>query len=367
MNRNDYRRAFIMLRSAVPGYGGHVRLEKRTLSGNMYFIVTAPEGSGPLRAALAGQRNGQYYAAPIGELARDRRGQLALAWPFDPRRIDGRPLEAYAWVAVANAGGESCAVVLTGNVEGSREVDPAALERAVCALFAGNAPAADLPGPDEVPLPSPPVEGAAPAGPDESALSADAPDPVEGTASAGPDEPALSADAPDPVDAPGRAAPAESADGDVKIYTRSRPSAVSADAQACPSPAEEAPARAPASPADAAPESSAPEYVGPQTAANVLGLDIAEAWIEPAEPLRRLFATQAPVDAPFPDGLTYVAAAMPAGSGLGDCLIGLRAADGRITGIRYAVPGAYAPEPPAGLEDYRWDAAGYWTLDIGVS
>ena len=41
--------------------------------------------------------------------------------------------------------------------------------------------------------------------------------------------------------------------------------------------------------------------------------------------------------------------------------------DGRITGIRYAVPGRYAPEPPAGLEDYSWDDAGWCVLDIGVS
>ena len=44
MNRNEYRRAFIMLRAAMPGYGGHVRLERRTLTGSMYFIITAPRG-----------------------------------------------------------------------------------------------------------------------------------------------------------------------------------------------------------------------------------------------------------------------------------------------------------------------------------
>ena len=48
MVKNDYRRAFIMLRPARQGFGGHVRLEKRALSGNLYFIVTAPESAGPL-------------------------------------------------------------------------------------------------------------------------------------------------------------------------------------------------------------------------------------------------------------------------------------------------------------------------------
>ena len=43
MNRNEYRRAFIMLRAAQPGYGGHVRLERRTLTAGMYFMVSAPQ------------------------------------------------------------------------------------------------------------------------------------------------------------------------------------------------------------------------------------------------------------------------------------------------------------------------------------
>ena len=115
MQKNDYRRAFIMLRSAAPGYGGHARLERRTLTGSLYFIVTAPEGAGPLSAALVGRQGAEYYAAQVGPFTRDRRGQLTLAWPFDPRDIDGRPLEAYAWTAVAEAEGGRCAVVLTGN------------------------------------------------------------------------------------------------------------------------------------------------------------------------------------------------------------------------------------------------------------
>ena len=113
MIRNEYRRAFIMLRAVMPGYGGHVRLERRTLTGSMYFIITAPQGVGELAAALVGQQNGEYYAAPIGPLNRDRRGQLALAWQFDPRSIDGRPLEAYPWIAVVATGGP-CALALTG-------------------------------------------------------------------------------------------------------------------------------------------------------------------------------------------------------------------------------------------------------------
>lgn len=325
MQKNDYRRAFIMLRPAAAGYGGHARLERRTLTGSLYFIVTAPEGAGPLSAALVGRQGDQYYAAPLGAFTRDRRGQLTLAWPFDPRDIDGRPLEAYAWAAVADAGDDGCAVVLTGNVNGSREVNPAALEEAVCRLFApAPATAAELPAPDET------------------------------------------------------------ADSDVKIYRSVRARAVEAPADAIPVNAEPAPVEAAPEPKpiEAAPtplpspEAVLAEYSeteeapcdamdAPRTAAQLLGLDITAPWSEPAEPLRRLFATQAPADAPFGDGYTYIATALPASAG--DCLVGLRTEEGRIAGIRYALPGVYAPEPPAGLDDYVWNAAGYWVLDIGLS
>ena len=325
MQKNDYRRAFIMLRPAAAGYGGHARLERRTLTGSLYFIVTAPEGAGPLSAALVGRQGDQYYAAPLGAFTRDRRGQLTLAWPFDPRDIDGRPLEAYAWAAVADAGDDGCAVVLTGNVNGSREVNPAALEEAVCRLFApAPAPAAELPAPDET------------------------------------------------------------ADSDVKIYRSVRARAVEAPADAIPANAEPAPVEAAPEPAPVeasptplpSPEAVLAEYSeteeapcdamdAPRTAAQLLGLDITAPWSEPAEPLRRLFATQAPADAPFGDGYTYIATALPASAG--DCLVGLRTEEGRIAGIRYALPGVYAPEPPAGLDDYVWNAAGYWVLDIGLS
>ena len=147
----------------------------------------------------------------------------------------------------------------------------------------------------------------------------------------------------------------------MKIYTRSRlraaevPVAVPANAEAVVEPAAEAE------------EAPAPDCAAPQTAAQALGLSITEPWIEPAEPLRRLFATQAPAQSPLGGGYICVQSVLPSPAGPERCLIGLKASDGRITGIRYAVPGRYAPEPPAGLEDYSWDDAGWWVLDIGVS
>ena len=355
MIRNEFRRAFIMLRAAMPGYGGHVRLERRTLTGSMYFIVTAPQGVNELTAALAGQQNGEYYAAPIGALTRDRRGQLALAWQFDPRAIDGRPLEAYAWVVVAATGGP-CAVALTGNVEGARAMDPDALGRAVCALFAPaqppvQAPAADLPEPEAAPVP--PV--------DDSAFVAEqtvfepepAPEPV-------PTEPAAKSDM----------------RGDVRIYTSTRArlrAAAQRARESCPT--EPAPAGDPPQSQPAPEESASPSQPDSpddaqeaQTAAQALGLDITAPWPGEAESLRRLFATQAPRMTLLGDGYTYVAAPLPAGAGYDESLVGLKAEDGRITAIRYALGGRRAPEPPAGLEGYRWvpilGDAGYWVLDV---
>ena len=48
-------------------------------------------------------------------------------------------------------------------------------------------------------------------------------------------------------------------------------------------------------------------------------------------------------------------------------LVGLKAEGGNITGIRYAVPGQFSPEPPAGLDDYAWNPVGFWVLDVGIS
>ena len=142
MNKNEYRRAFIMLRPAQAGCSGHVRLERRVMTGSLYFIVTAP-GEG-YEAALCGQRAGEYYAAPLGSLRRDSRGQLTLAYAFDPRNVGGRPLEAYQLLVVADTSGD-CRVALTGNVDGAFPMDYAAVGEAVCTLYRQDAPAADIP------------------------------------------------------------------------------------------------------------------------------------------------------------------------------------------------------------------------------
>lgn len=397
MNRNEYRRAFIMLRAAMPGYGGHVRLEKRTLTGSMYFIITAPQGVGELSAALVGQRDGAYYAAPIGPLSRDRRGQLALAWTFDPRAIDGRPLEAYAWVAVVATGGP-CVLALTGNVEGSRPVDARALEAAACALFApvDAPPAADLPDPaqetrGDVKVYTPtrsrlrrPTDRSAEATPPQ-------PDPAPAGLSpeAQPTAPEAQPTTPEPQPDPTPA-------GLSPIIQPTAPETQPSTPEPQPTtPAGLSPIMHPTTPADQPPEaqSTAPEAqpttpeprpsapepqpttlepqpATPASAAKGLGLDITVPWPGAAEALRRLFATQAPAaDAPA-DGFTYVAAPMPAASGYPCSLAGLKVADGRIAAIRYALPARRAPEPPAGLEASQWlpghGESGFWVSEDAV-
>ena len=148
MSKNEYRRALIMLRPAMPGCSGHARLERRTMTGSLFFIVSGQGGG--WRAALVGQHGREYYAAALGELRRDDRGQLTLAWAFDPRNIGGRPLEAYQLIVVTHTDAEGCRVALTGNVDGSFPMDPDAVRETVCALYGTREPAADLPAPEEI-------------------------------------------------------------------------------------------------------------------------------------------------------------------------------------------------------------------------
>ena len=120
MDRNEYRRALIMLRSLKKGYAGHGRIEVRTLTGRLNVLVTAPEGTGlTQQVALVGRRRGEYYAWPLGSLRRDLRGQAGLSVTFDPRDLGGRTLEAYCLMAVAEISGDDCQLALVGNLGGS--------------------------------------------------------------------------------------------------------------------------------------------------------------------------------------------------------------------------------------------------------
>ena len=104
-----------------------------------------------------------------------------------------------------------------------------------------------------------------------------------------------------------------------------------------------------------------------QAALAALGVDLSLPWPEEIAALRDLFERQrAMKDAPD-DGFTYVSAPMPEGCGYAACLAGVRCADGVPVAVRYALPSAYTPEPPAGLEDAAWvgdNNSGWWVTHI---
>lgn len=308
MSKNEYRRAFIMLRPAQPGYSGHVRLERRTMTGSLYFIVTA-QGEG-YEAALAGQRGGQYYAAPLGSLRRDSRGQLTLAHAFDPRSIDGRPLEAYQLLTVARVGSGECALVLSGNVDGAYPMDMSAVRDAVCALYADRAPAADLPEASEgivansdrpEPEPEPTPEPEPVPEPEPEPVPEPEPEPVP--------EPE-----PEPTPTPEPHPEPEPHPGKTKIYTRMR------------------------------------------------------ACAEDKRKHARRCAT--PCAMPLEDGYHYIHVPMPEAFGVDFCLLGVKIAAERVRSVRCALPGAYAAEPPRGLEHAVWVGPGdehrdgYWVFTV---
>ena len=300
MSKNEYRRALIMLRPAMAGASGHARLERRTMTGSLYFIVSG-QGDG-WRAALAGQHGREYYAAALGELRRDDRGQLTLAYAFDPRNIGGRPLEAYQLAVVTRTDADGCQVALTGNIDGSFPMDPEAVREAVCALYQANEPAADLPAPEEV-IPQP--EPVAPE-PEPELVPEPVPQPE-------------SDPEPHPLPEP------EPEPAHTRIYTRMR----------------------------------APEVV------------VIEPEPEPSpEPVNETSwcVQAAPSAMPLEDGYAYIKMPLPAACGMPYCLLGIRTEDNRVSSVRCALPGPYAPAPPRGLEGSVWigagDGGGYWVFTV---
>ena len=368
MSKNEYRRAFIMLRPAMPGVSGHARLERRTMTGSLYFIVSGP-GEG-WQAALVGSRSlpGQgdfprqtgreYYAAALGELKRDARGQQTLARAFDPRNIGGRPLEAYPLVVVARVDAQGCQVALTGNVEGAFPMDPAGVQEAVCALYASQNPAADLPAPEEA-IPqseaisnpeSAPVSEAAPqpeaisnpesmpepeAIPAPEIASEPQPDPATTPELTFEPQPGPVPESEDTTEPKAASEPLSDPEPDAartKIYTRMR------------APEAADPAPVPLTVAEAEPPG--------RTAIDV-------AWCVQGA---------APCAMPLEDGFAYIRMPLPAACGTPYCMLGVKARDSRIISVRCAVPGNYSPAPPRGLEGSVWlgagDGEGYWVFTV---
>ena len=318
MNKNEYRRALIMLRSMQPGISGYVRLERRTLMGTLQFTVNGADANTQLYALLLYRQNGAWQAVKLTAFGAPRYGQTGVLWKFDPRNIQGRALEQYALAAVASVRGGVCDLPLCGNLNAAVEVDWTQVRQAACRLFAP----AQISGEPISPI--------------------DTGEAVEESPGSAPDSPN-----PPPADDAQTATPENAAP-----------------------PAEEEPAAPSSEPAPA--ESAAPEEGGQDGepdgarvfAIELLNLtDTGAPWPEEIEPLRALFASS-PAVAPFEEeGFVLISAPLPGESGPGSCVAGIAVEDGVPARVLYGIPARYTPEPPAGLEGYAWRGdgpSGYW-------
>lgn len=304
MLRNDYRRALIMFRSLEQGFSGHARLERRTLMGTLCLTACAP-GALALRAALVGRRGNDYFAAPLGALRRDSRGQYSLIASFDPRNIEGRELEEYQLLVVVDAG-DPCHLVLSGNVCGSVQMDWERVCRAACALFLPGANARAGQSAEGQPLP------AAEPSPDNAYADAPAAEP--------------------------------SSDNSFADAPAAEPSSDSAYADG---PAVE-------------PSSDAPPAATP---AEERTLDLSRPWPQPFEAVRALFSGGEWMEEPPLAGYAFVRAPLTDNSAAPWVAVGVRAEDGVPAQVVYAFPADEGGTPPAGLEDcIRFSGAREWWL-----
>ena len=348
MLRNDYRRALIMFRSLEQGYSGHARLERRTLMGTLCLTACAP-GAAALCAALAGRRGNDYFAAPLGVLRRDSRGQYSLIASFDPRNIEGRELEEYQLLVIVDAG-DPCRLVLSGNVCGSVQMDWERVRRAACALFVPGANARAGQSAEDQPLPA---EDAPAAEPPSDNVYADAP-------AAEPPSDNVYADAPavEPpsdnvyADAPAAEPPSDNVYADAPAAEP--PSDIGfADAPAVEPSSDNAYADAPAvepSSAAAPPAEDRP-------------LDPSRPWPQPFEAVRALFSGGEWMEEPPLAGYAFVRASLTDSSAAPWVAIGVRAEDGMPVQVVYAFPADEDETPPAGLEDcIRFSGVREWWL-----
>ena len=381
MMRNDYRRALILLRSDAPGHSGHVRLERRTLMGSMYFLVQAPPDCEALRVALVGRGRAGYYACALGEMRRDARGQATLGYNFDPRNICGRALEQYQLIAVTCAGDADCRVLLYGNVNGHAELNWERARTALCGLYASGGaarteapPASGLPeaetmeraggaqNPSEAPAPGADAQGDANGAGIPKAPGAAQSAPPQGDARA------------EQIGAPRAGANESAQDGEADGDAPG--GAAAPDANAAPQSDAPQSTTAPQSDAPRDDAGEMPRSAAAQTdaqavrsAISLLPIDPAPPWPEGAEDLRALFAELPPMENPPDAEFIYIAAPMPEDSGYPYCAVGARAEGGEIAAIRYALPAAWTAEPPAGLEGHRWlgdQNRGWWIADAAL-
>ena len=364
MMKNDYRRSLIMLRALERGYSGHVRLEHRTLTGSMVFVVTAPSGGTLCAALVRWNSRGEYAAARLGELRRDSRGQATLAYSFDPRCIDGHPLSDYSLIAVTDRVGRRCDMVLAGNLNGSRETDWNQARIAACSACAmADEPAFDLPVRPGVRPARPNYDDQATTLPDDVLV-----EPVD-TPTTLPDDVLVEPDdtpttLPDDVLVEPDDTPTTLPDN-VFVEPDDAPTALPDDIPV--ETDEQIPVETPSD--ESTDGSAAPLFPAPDDSAGAIpaasygdadanALNPALVWPGESEGLRSYFAGENySVDAPD-DGYLYVEAPMPEESGYDSVRIGVHPENGVPESVAYALPGRFSAEPPEGLEDYEWSGDG---------
>ena len=376
MMKNDYRRSLIMLRALERGYSGHVRLEHRTLTGSMVFVVTAPSGGTLCAALVRWNSRGEYAAARLGELRRDSRGQATLAYSFDPRCIDGHPLSDYSLIAVTDRVGRRCDMVLAGNLNGSRETDWNQARIAACSACAmADEPAFDLPVRPGVRPARPNYDDQATTLPDDVLVEPDdtpttLPDDVlvepDDTPTTLPDDVLV-----EPDDAP------TTLPDNVFVETDDAPTTLPDDIPVKTD--EQIPVETPSD--ESTDGNAAPLFPAPDDSAGAIpaasygdadanALNPTLVWPGESEGLRSYFAGENySVDAPD-DGYLYVEAPMPEESGYDSVRIGVRPENGVPESVAYALPGRFSAEPPEGLEDYEWSGdgeRGWWVAYLDAA
>lgn len=319
MNRNEYRRALIMLRSLLNGYSGHARIEIRTLTGNLSIIASTPQNAQSVRAALVGKRRSEYFAYPLGNLRRDMRGQAGLTVTFDPRDVGGRTLDAYSLLALVTINDGECELALVGNLNGSCEMDWSRVRDTVCALYAPQ-PRSDI---------------------QETEENADEPE----TASEASEEPETEAgDNPDTRE--GASCPLENREAqEEKVEEQIESAQIE-------------------SPQDESADESSDEGLvwdfTPETDEN--GAPETEEG-EEAEQREEENEAEERGDSPEPfrrEGWTFTRIALPAACGYPYAYVGMPGC-GREMCV--ALPAQFTAEPPAGLEEYDWsggEGRGWW-------
>ena len=389
--KNDYRRSLIMLRALERGYSGHVRLEHRTLTGSMVFVVTAPSGGTLCAALVRWNSKGEYAAARLGELRRDSRGQATLAYSFDPRCIDGHPLSDYSLIAVTDRVGRRCDMVLAGNLNGSRETDWNQARIAACSVCAmADEPAFDLPVRPGVRPARPNYDDQATTLPDDVLVEpgdtpTTLPDDVlvepGDTPTTLPDDVLVEPDdtpttLPDDVLVEPDDTPTTLPD-DVLVEPDDTPTALPDDIPV--ETDEQIPVGTPSD--ESTDGGAAPLFPAPDDSAGAIpaasygdadanALNPTLVWPGESEGLRSYFAGENySVDAPD-DGYLYVEAPMPEESGYDSLRIGVRPENGVPESVAYALPGRFSAEPPEGLEDYEWSGdgeRGWWVAYLDAA